>query len=224
MTLRLMVDSADPKNWERFLRRGWVYGATTNPLILKREGRSVDRTTYRALVDDAKRLGLQELHIQATGSSARELTESGLFIAGLWDHLKVKVPLTAEGLAAAKQLADARVPLTLTAAYAAHQMVAAVTLGAAYIAPYYGRLLEAERDGDGILEGMRSIGNRFGPDTRILIASLRSVEQLEHLLDLGYDTFTLNPAVADVLASDAMSDAAATEFEKASMAPEEAAG
>ena len=87
MTLRLMVDSADPKNWERFLRRGWVYGATTNPLILKRDGWSVDRTTYRTLVDEAKRLGLRELHIQATGSSANELTESGLFIAGLWDHV-----------------------------------------------------------------------------------------------------------------------------------------
>ncbi|MBT3358817.1 MAG: transaldolase [Rhodospirillales bacterium] len=215
MTLRLLVDSADPKYWERFMCRGWAYGATTNPLILTREGRPVNMGTYQTLVNDAKHMGLAELHIQATGPHAGELAESGLRIAGLWDKIKVKVPSTAEGLAAAKILADAKVPLTLTAAYAAHQMVAAAMLDAAYIAPYYGRLLEADRDADGILESMRSIRDKSGSQTRILIASLRSVEQIEHLLALGHDTFTLAPEVADALATDDMSDAAAADFERA---------
>ena len=219
MSLRLLVDSADPENWERCVRRGWVFGATTNPNILRRDGWTVEETSYKALVENAQRIGLRELHIQATGSTAEDLTETGLAIAGLWDRLKVKVPLTAEGMAAAKNLTDARVPITLTAAYAAHQMIPAVTLKAAYIAPYYGRLLEADRDGDTILEGMRSIGETFGANTRLLVACIRSVAQLEHLLALGYDTFTLPPSVADALATDPMSDAAATDFENATKAP-----
>jgi len=215
MSLRLLVDSADPEIWERCRDRGWAVGATTNPKILRRDGWDVNISTYEKLAEQAQRVGLEELHIQATGSTANALAETGFSIADLWDRIRVKVPLTVPGLEAAKRLSDTNVPLTLTAAYATHQMIAAVTLGAAYIAPYYGRLLEADRDGDGILEGMRGIGERFGADTRILVACIRSVDQFEHLIGLGFDTFTLPPAVAETLATDPMSDAAAADFEKA---------
>jgi transaldolase len=212
MTLRFYIDSADPGNWERFLRRGWVFGVTTNPVILRREGRSVDRDTYRSLAEEARGMGLEEIHIQAFGSSAEELYASGMFIAELGDHVRVKVPLVPAGLEAANDLAAENAPLTLTAAYAAHQMVVAMALGAGYIAPYYGRLIEANLDGDAILARMRTIRDHNKGSTRILIAALRSVDQVENLLLQGHDTFTLGPAIADSLATDRLSEAAFSEF------------
>lgn len=212
MSLRFYIDSGNPRNWERFMGRGWAFGATTNPIILRREGRTLGQDTYRSLVAEARNLDLHEIHIQATGSNAEELYASGMFMAGLWERVRVKVPLVPAGLEAARRLAAENVPLTLTAAYAAHQMVAAMTIGTGYIAPYYGRLVDAKLDGDGILERMRVIRDLNHGSPRILIASLRSVEQVEHLLTLGYDTFTLGPPVAEDLATDPMSEAAFAEF------------
>jgi len=213
--MRIFVDSSDPTNWQRFQRAGWIFGATTNPLILKREGRNCNLKTYKELVSAAKAVGLSELQIQATGSSAAELIQSGTEIAALWDLIVVKVPLSKQGLEAAHTLIEEDVRITLTAAYAAHQMIAAIALGADYIAPYYGRLLEADKDADQILQNMLNMQLDNLNSPRILVASIRSIEQLEQLAACGHNTFSLSPEIAEQLALNAMSDKAAEDFEKA---------
>ncbi len=213
--MRIFVDSSDPTNWQRFKRAGWLYGATTNPLILKRDGRPCNLKTYKELVSAAKAVGLNELQIQATGSSASELIQSGTESAALWDNIVVKIPLTKPGLEAAHTMIEEDVRITLTAAYAAHQMIAAITLGADYIAPYYGRLLEADKDADAILQNMLNMQLDNIDSPRILVASIRSIEQLEKLATCGHDTFTLSPDIARQFSLDVMSDKAAEEFEQA---------
>ena len=213
--MRIFVDSSDPTNWQRFQRAGWIFGATTNPLILKREGRNCNLKTYKELVSAAKAVGLSELQIQATGSSAAELIQSGTEIAALWDLIVVKVPLSKQGLEAAHTLIEEDVRITLTAAYAAHQMIAAIALGADYIAPYYGRLLEADKDADQILQNMLNMQLDNLNSPRILVASIRSIEQLEQLAACGHNTFSLSPEIAEQLALNAMSDKATEDFEKA---------
>ncbi len=213
--MRIFVDSSDPTHWQRFQRAGWLYGATTNPLILKRDRRPCNLKTYKELVSAAKAVGLNELQIQATGSSVAELTQSGTEIAALWNNIVVKIPLTKPGLEAAHTLIKEDVRITLTAAYAAHQMIAAITLCADYIAPYYGRLLEADKDADQILQNMLNMQLDNLNSPRILVASIRSIEQLEKLAACGHDTFTLSPKIAEQLALNAMSDKAAEDFEQA---------
>ena len=161
--------------------------------------------------------GLKELHIQATGASAEELIQSGTEIAALWRNIVVKIPLTIAGLQAAKVLSRNHHRITLTAAYAVHQLIAAIAMGADYIAPYYGRLIDAERDADQILQSMLNIKKSASNGPRILIASIRTIEQMQNLAETGHDTFTLNPDVAKNFAIDALSDKAAEDFEKARM-------
>lgn len=209
--MRLFVDSSDAGAWAKYRRAGWAYGATTNPLILQREGRHCTSDTYRDLVRGAKNAGLEELQIQVTGEMADEITGSGHLIAGLWENIVVKVPLTPNGLIAATTLKKQGVRITMTAAYATHQMIAANALGADYIAPYYGRLIEAGKDGDKIVDAMLAIS---GP--RVLVASIRTIEQLENLAARGHDTFTMNLDLCARLGQSEMSDRAAADFEMAS--------
>ena len=213
--IRLFVDSSDPVLWERFQARGWVFGATTNPLILQSEGRACDVSVYRELVNEAKRVGLAQLQIQTTGDTTNDMVDSGLEIAGLWSNVVVKVPLTLAGLQAASRLREEGLNITLTAAYAAHQIFPALKLGAAYLAPYFGRLLDAGEDAVAILERMRTIRDRSGSDLRILVASLRTVEQVETLAALGHDAFTLSPTVAEQIGRNDLTDQAAGAFERA---------
>lgn len=209
--MRLFIDSSDPELWRKYRRAGWAYGATTNPLILQRDGKGCSLEFYTELVNNAKDAGLEELQIQATGEAVAELVQSGDAIAALWDQVVVKVPLTPSGLEAATMLKARGTRITMTAAYAAHQMIAASAMGAEYIAPYYGRLLEAGEDGDAIVDTMLGIG---GP--KVLIASIRTIDQLEALAMRGHNTFTLNPELSAQLGQSEMSDTAADEFEIAS--------
>ena len=89
----------------------------------------------------------------------------------------------------------------------------AASIGAQYVAPYYGRMLDAGIDADARLDAMLGIGNRH--NVRVLVASIRSIDQLEVLTARGFDTFTVTPALAAEMGRDAQSEGAAADFMRA---------
>ncbi len=213
--MRLFIDSAVAEDWRRARDRGWLFGATTNPLILRRAGMRAEPATYRTLAAEADALGLAEVHIQATGTTADALLDSSRNIAALGPSVVVKVPMTEPGLVAASRLIADGARVTLTAAYSAQQVVAACAMNAAYVAPYFGRLLDAGHDAEAIVDRMRRIRDASRAGTRLLIASIRTLDQLETLAASGQDTFTLLPDLADQIGRDPRSDEAANDFETA---------
>ena len=217
MSFRLFIDSANPGDWDIGLSRGWLHGITTNPLIIARAGKRVDLATAQDLVAAAKARDLDEIQLQATGHSAAEMLESGRALRRLWDHVTVKVPATAAGFEAAASLRRDNVSVTVTACYTAHQTMLAASIGARYVAPYYGRMQDAGIDADARLDAMLGIGNRHG-NLRVLVASIRSIEQLELLATRGFDTFTVTAALAAQLGQDRESDGAAAAFMRAAEA------
>ena len=127
----------------------------------------------------------------------------------------VKVPLTEAGIRKVPAIKALGGPVLVTAAYDAKQMYAASALGAEYIAPYFGRMLEGGIDAYAALGQMLAIGRAAGERTRILVASIRDTDQLVRLGAEGQDCFTLAPKVAHALLFDPNTQAAAAEFEAA---------
>lgn len=214
MTFRLFIDSANATEWDIGQSRGWLHGVTTNPLIVSRAGMRVDLATAQALVADAKKRDLAEIQLQVTGNTAEEMLASGRALRGLWDRVTVKVPATAAGFEAAAILCRDHIWVTITACYTAHQTMLAASIGARYVAPYYGRMLDSGLDADTRLDAMLRLGNRLG-NLRVLVASIRSIDQMEVLVARGFDTFTVTPALAGQLGQDQASDVAAADFMRA---------
>lgn len=214
MTYRLFIDSAKPEEWDRAKARGWLYGATTNPLIIQRAGRRVDMAMAAELVEAAKKRALQEMQLQVTGHTAEEFLASGRALRELWGHVTVKVPATAAGFEAASVLCHEGAIVTITACYTAHQTMLAAAIGARYVAPYYARMLDAGLDADNRLDAMLRIAD-LEENLSVLVASIRSIEQLETLTQRGFDTFTLSAPIAEAVGQAAESDAAAADFMKA---------
>ncbi|MBI2257087.1 MAG: transaldolase [Proteobacteria bacterium] len=210
MTYRLFIDSANPADWDLGLARGWLHGVTTNPLIISRAGKKVDLATAQDLVANARKRNLNELQLQVTGHSAAELHASGAALRDLWDKVTIKIPATAAGFEAAAPLCRQGYSVTITACYTAHQTMLAASIGAKYVAPYYGRMLDAGLDADARLNAMLEIGRR--EHIRVLVASIRSIDQLETLTARGFDTFTVTAALAGQLGIDGQSDGAAADF------------
>jgi len=216
--IRLFLDSADPDAWRTWLPTGIFHGVTTNPVLLERAGGPCTLAHLADLTRLARELGAREIHLQAWGRDAGELRERGARLAELATGglaVAVKVPVTAAGLAAARDLAQGGARVTLTAVYEPGQVVAAAGFGAAYAAPYLGRLDDAGRDGRAEALAMHEILARTGARTRLLAASLRTPELVVDLARQGLDTFTFGPAVAERLLASDLTRAAADDFQRA---------
>ncbi|MAW52149.1 MAG: hypothetical protein CME01_04920 [Geminicoccus sp.] len=220
--MRLYIDSAVTEDWEVWTRRNVLYGATTNPLIFQKQNVDFNRRTVVRMIDKAKDLGLKALQLQVHG--LRQPKDAAKRMARYFERwpagVVAKVPLTAEGLAVLPLLPK-DLPITLTAAYDTRQAVLAAAQQARYIAPYYGRLKESGQDADAIVDAMLAVCRG---KSRVLVASLRSAEQVVALAVRGHDTFTLSPQVFEAFMDVPQTQAATAEFEAAASMLEKAAG
>lgn len=217
---RLFLDSADVTAWRRLIPLGLFHGVTTNPTLLLRAGMPCRLDAFTQLADEARRLGCAELHCQAWGDDAAAFAMCGASLAAHDPALiLVKLPATRDGFAAGAMLRAQDIRVTMTAVYTPAQALASSALGAAYAAPYFGRIGDAGGDAEATIAAMRAVLRTGGDQTRLLVASLRRPEDVANLAARGCDTFTIAPAVAEaMLASDA-SEAAAAAFARDAAGP-----
>lgn len=220
MALRLLIDSADPQSWAELWPLGLFAGITTNPTLLQRAGFPCTLSLLEQLSCAAISLGCEELQLQAWGASPDDLLACA---KALWalapERIVVKLPLTQAGLLAARPLVAAGERVTLTACFGVPQVLAAAALGCAYVAPYLGRISRSGRDGCAEVMAMQRCLAGVGSGTRLLVASLRSTEEISRLAAVGIDTFTLAPSLARELWIDADTEAAVAQFEAEARGP-----
>ncbi len=211
--VRLFLDSADRGAWERWLPSGMFFGITTNPTILDAAGLACRLPVIADLARDAFALGIEELQVQTWGTDTLPLVRNGLALAALSPRIVVKVPVTFEGVRAVAALHREGVRTTLTAVYAPHQALTAAAAGADYVAPYFGRMGDLGHDALAAIVAMRDILAASGRATRLLVASIRSADDLARLAAAGLDTFTFGTKVAEGMFSDENTANAAATFE-----------
>ncbi len=212
--MKLLIDTADRTVWEDLAPCGFYSGVTTNPLLLQRAGLSCTLDTLGELHRVSIAQGFGEIQIQSWGETPDALSEMALRLADLGPEVVVKLPATQAGFAAAQRLRLARpeTRVTMTAIYATGQVIAAAAFGAAYAAPYYARLQEAGEDADSILDQMQAAA---GSQTLLLVASLRSADQVVQLTSQGHRCFTLPAPVARGLLESELAATAVAEFDAA---------
>lgn len=215
MALRLFLDSADPQAWLEWLPSGLFHGVTTNPSLLRRAGQACSLHGLAELSRTALGYGIAELHLQAWGSTATDMLHCSQSLASLAPgRIAVKLPVNQQGAAVARDLGRAGIPVTFTACYEAHQVLIAAALGAAYIAPYLGRINDQGRDGVAEVVAMQRSLEGVGSSVRLLVASLRQPNDLTRLAGAGLNTFTISPELAAALFSCEATAAASAQFER----------
>ncbi|MFN2135729.1 MAG: transaldolase family protein [Candidatus Promineifilaceae bacterium] len=221
--LRLFIDSTDEEIWRRFFAGGYFYGVTTNPKLLFNAGIPNTIENLAGLAEKAFALGAQEIHLQIWGDELEVMLARGRQLAALDPRVSVKIPITETGLRCARQLIEDGVRVTLTAVHASEQMLPVIALGAAYAAPYLGRMNDAGLDGEHEILAMQAMIDSLGSETRLLVASIREPSELSRLAGTGCDTFTLVPELLEELLNNPQTLAATADFEeKASALPQNA--
>lgn len=194
---------------------GLFYGITTNPLLAQRAGHDYSAINWADMMQIATSLNVKEFHVQVPVTSneaydfAAKRREEARVI-GM--KLVVKVPLTREGILLAKSLKSEDYDILMTACYHAKQLIIASQIEADYIAPYYGRMDEAGLNAKAHLLQMQAIVKSSSSCPTILVASLRSVDQMVELAAEGMTHFTIAPSIAEALLNDDLTNAATAEF------------
>lgn len=189
----LYLDSADFEELRRCLPHPVLHGVTTNPTLLQRAG--VRRSEITGLLGRCLALGARQVQAQVHSADAEGMLRDAEGLLAPFDpgQLVVKIPATREGFLAGALLSERGVPVTYTAVYALEQAHFAAQLGAAYAAPYLGRLQDAGVDGLALIAQMQAVVAKSGAATRLLPASVRSREAYRSLLQLGVGSITIPP-------------------------------
>jgi transaldolase len=214
----LFLDSADEAAWGDLMPTGLFRGITTNPLLAQRAGLHYPQIDWFEKAARARDLGAQELHGQVFGPVESYVDwVSRLYDAGRAAGIRTvaKVPLTESAIRAVPQIKKLGGPILMTAAYHPKQLCVALALGADYIAPYFGRMADAGLPATKYLTQMHAVSAANHHATRILVASLRSADQVSELAACGLDCFTLSPSVAAEFLADKNTQEAAAAFEAA---------
>lgn len=218
--MKLYLDTADVTAWNDLMPIGMFYGITTNPLLALRAGLDYPHIEWADMAVRARDLGAQELHVQIFGPPESYVDWAGkLYDVGKAAGIEtvVKIPLVEGAIRATPAIKALGGRILMTACYDAKQMIVAKALGADFIAPYFGRMMEVGLDGEASLAAMLSMNTGCTKRCEILVASLRDAEQMVTLARQGHDHFTIAPAVASDVLKSSLSVQAFEDFEEAIM-------
>lgn len=108
-----------------------------------------------------------------------------------------KLPATLDGIAAAKALADKGFKTLITAVCSLEQAYAAAAAGADAICPYVARLNDFDQSAEALLYSINEMYDRHTVMTKVIPASVRTLEEVQLCLKTGcdgvilfYDLFT----------------------------------
>ena len=107
----------------------------------------------------------------------------------------VKLPLTWDGLRAARAFSDKGIRTNVTLCFSAAQAMLAAKAGATFISPFVGRHDDVGYPGMELIADIRLIYDNYDFPTQILAASVRNPIHVHDAAKLGADVMTAPPSV-----------------------------
>lgn len=211
--LSLYIDTAIRDQAEPLLRSRQVVGLTTNPTILERG--AVDPRELPALYRWASEAGAAEVFFQTHGEDEAAMLSTALRLREIGEKTVIKVPATRAGFIVAAELRERGIPVLVTAVYNAAQAMLATAIGATYIAPYCGRMKDSGLPALAEITRMQRVVETAGSGTRLLVASLRSPEDIVNLAAIGVDAFAVPFPVFEALYEEPLTAQAVADFDAA---------
>ena len=184
--MKLFLDTANQAEVEKAVAMGVISGVTTNPSLVAKEGGDyIERVKYFCdLVAGPISVEVMATDTEGMLAEAREL-------AKLHENIVIKLPITADSLAAIKQLSAEGIKTNATLCFSANQAILAARAGATYVSPFVGRLDDIGQDGLSLIEEIVDIFNVNAIETEIIVASVRNPIHVSQAARMGADIATV---------------------------------
>ncbi|EGD6368408.1 fructose-6-phosphate aldolase [Salmonella enterica] len=209
--MELYLDTANMAEVERLARIFPIAGVTTNPSIVAASKESV----WDVLPRLQNAIGEEgTLFAQTMSRDAKGMVEEAKRLNNAIPGIVVKIPVTAEGLAAIKLLKKEGIVTLGTAVYSASQGLLAALAGAKYVAPYVNRVDAQGGDGIRMVQELQTLLERHAPDSMVLAASFKTPRQALDCLLAGCQAITLPLDVAQQMLNTPAVESAIEKFEQ----------
>ena len=205
--MKFFLDTADLDEIKKYAAMGLLDGVTTNPSLIAKSGKSQEEIipAICEIVDGP--ISAEVISVDHKG-----MVKEGLALAKIHKNVTVKLPLTADGLAACRDLTAENIKTNVTLCFTAVQALMAAKAGATFISPFIGRLDDLGMEGLELIEDIRHIFDNYGYETEILVASIRSANHVRVSARIGADVCTVPPKVLGQLIKHPLTDTGLASF------------
>ena len=163
--MKIFLDSSDISEIKLINKSGLIDGITTNPSLLAKQE------------GDFKKI-LKTIASEVKGPIS-----------------VIKIPLTLNGLIACKYLTSKKFKVNVTLCFSPSQALLAAKAGATFISPFIGRLDDVGENGVQLIQDIKTIYKNYNFKTQILAASIRSLDHVQQVMQIGADVITIPPKI-----------------------------
>ena len=185
--MEFFLDTADVEEIREIAAWGILDGVTTNPSLIKKSGRD-----FKEVVREIAGICSGPISAEVTAMDTDGMISQGLELkANLPDNVIIKIPCTAEGLAATKVLNEKGIDTNVTLVFSAAQALMAAKAGATYVSPFTGRIDDTGHDGMNLIAEIMEVWASYDISTKVLAASIRHPTHVLQCIQLGAHTATM---------------------------------
>ena len=204
--MKIFVDTADLDEIKELASWGIIDGATTNPTLVAKSGRS-----FNEVVEEIFKLINGPISLEVVSEKADDMVKEAKQLVKKVNpkyqkNVAIKVPMTPEGLKAVKKLSKEKIKTNVTLVFSANQALLAAKAGATFVSPFIGRLDDIGQEGMQIVVEIMDIFKNYNIKTEVIVASIRHPIHVIDAARLGAHIATVPPAVIRKMAKHSLTD------------------
>lgn len=209
--MKIFLDSVNIEEIKKAHQIGILDGVTTNPTLVAKEGGDF-LATLKNIAKIFKDNKEAPISAEVISTDYNSMLKEAHDLAKIDKRIVIKVPLIPEGIRVIKTLASEGVKTNATLCFSATQALLAAKAGATYVSPFLGRLDDIGEDSLLFIQEIKEIFNNYNFSTKILAASIRSVEQVVEVAIIGVDAITLPFKIFEQLFKHPLTDKGLAKF------------
>jgi transaldolase len=214
--MKIFVDSANFKELEEALKRGFASGITTNPAIMAKEKKGAFDKHIRKIIELIKSYGHEmPLSVEVFTKDPKEMiVQAEEFIRHFGDYtnLYIKVPIGWDELAVIHELRLQGVKINCTCCMSVNQALMAAAAGANFVSLFWGRIRDIGYDAAQVVRTTRDIFRRDGVPSEVVVGSIRHIMDINQAFEAGADIVTVPPRFFKDYCSHPKTDEAVDQF------------
>ncbi|MHB8568269.1 MAG: fructose-6-phosphate aldolase [Nitrososphaerales archaeon] len=205
--MKFFLDTANLEQISKYNDLGLVDGITTNPTLLSKEN-SDPQEIMIEIVKTVK----GPVSLEVIGTDFEAMLSEGRALSRYGDNVVVKIPMTADGMKAVRQLNSEGIRTNVTLIFSPNQALIAAKAGANYVSPFIGRLDDIGEIGMDVVRDTVQIFKNYSFGTEVLVASVRHPLHITEAAKLGAHVVTMPPDVLGKMISHPLTEAGLAKF------------
>jgi transaldolase len=205
--VQLYLDSGKISEIEELASLGVIDGITTNPSLVK------DGASLISFVKDICQIVTTSVSVEVISANYTDMLKEAEKLCKIAPQVVIKIPMTLDGIKACKELSSQLIKTNITLCFSPAQAILAAKAGATYVSPFIGRLDDIGQDGMVLIDEIRQIYDNYPQfNTKILAASIRSVNHIVSAAKVGADIATAPYTIIKQMVSHPLTDVGINKF------------